>query len=389
MEDLNILPLQRLLELRPCDRTGSYLSQIVAGTVKVAFFQSLSPEVHTACCKVMRLKQFAPGQIVFHKGDAGDSFCVILSGSVHVLIPSPSAVSLDSIRPVATLFAGQSFGELALLHNKERAATIQTAEFTSLAVLEKSDFARILHRIEETKLRNKFIFISSLKVFSGWPESQMWKLVYFFQESLYTKGQIVYKQGDLADKVYVSLSGEFEYRQEIEGIKQAVLAVIGSKELFGEREVVAGTGRENSCICASQLGKVYFILKEDFLRFYQRKSTVRWIKRVAEEEEKWLHQRKSQIIKAEEAKNSVNLHIFGEKGKFQHSELSLNLKENLKKFSNLSKGSDSSSARTCRPQLLSLSEYSVRLPQGKARKHRDVRTRKRFAALRYSSLELH
>ena len=344
MESQSLSALMRLLELRPSERSARDLQEIVAATANIKFFASISTDVHTACCKVMRLVEYPASAVVFNKGDPGDSFCIILSGSVNALIPPNATTPLAGLKPVAVLSMGQAFGELALLHNKDRAATIQTRENTLLAVLEKADFTRILHRIEEKRLRSKAEFLRSLRAFAEWSELRMERLVYFFQELTCSKGQIVYRQGDLPDNVYVTLSGEFQFRQDLAGSKSAlllrknegVLTVIGAKELFGEREALSGQKRQNTCVCSSQTASLYFIPKEDFIRFYQKESTQTCIQRVIDEKERWLHQRKSQLLKAEEVINAVNVQTSPEaKSTFQHSSASLSLKRDLQKFSNM------------------------------------------------------
>lgn len=334
-----------LLEMRPNERSAKQLQDLRAATAHIKFFQSLSADLHTACCKVMHLAEYQAGEVVFSKGDPGDSFCIIISGSVNALIPPNSTTPLTSLRPVCILSIGQAFGELALLHNKDRAATIQTRSPTSLAVLNKADFTRILHRFEEKRLHSKVQFFRSLPAFAEWSEARMERLVYFFQETACVKGQVVYRQRDLPDHVYVTIAGEFQFRQDLAGTKsanslrknEAVLKVIGAKELFGEREVISGESRQSSCVCCSQSGSLYFIPKEDFLKFYTKKSTQSCLQRVNDEKERWLHQRQSQILKAEEVISAVNLQGSPEaRAAFRHSSSSLCLKRDLQKFSNLS-----------------------------------------------------
>ncbi len=61
-------------------------------------------------------------QVVFRQGDEGSEFFIILSGSVNVSI-ADSVSGYDTT--VATLYSGDSFGELALIQtNCKRAATV-------------------------------------------------------------------------------------------------------------------------------------------------------------------------------------------------------------------------------------------------------------------------
>ena len=69
---------------------------------------------------------------------------------------------------MATLDAGKSFGELALIMQKPRAATIKCIEDTFFATLDKSDFEASLSRIEKKRMIKLADFMSSLPCFSSW-----------------------------------------------------------------------------------------------------------------------------------------------------------------------------------------------------------------------------
>jgi CRP-like cAMP-binding protein len=76
-------------------------------------------------------KSFAAGETVFSQGDAGDLYWVIEQGSV--------TVSIDGVA-TSTLAAGEGFGEIALLRDVPRAATITAAEDVALYSLDRDDF---------------------------------------------------------------------------------------------------------------------------------------------------------------------------------------------------------------------------------------------------------
>ena len=74
---------------------------------------------------------------------------------------------VDSLIEVNTLCVGASFGELALLSHKPRAATIICKENCEFAVLEKEDFLKILKISEEKKLFEEMAFFAKLNIFKG------------------------------------------------------------------------------------------------------------------------------------------------------------------------------------------------------------------------------
>ena len=88
-------------------------------------------------------------------GSIGTTFYIILKGSVEIWVNIPKQVDeimvdgkkvpkIDMVLTnVKVLNSGESFGELALMDNRPRAATIKCKENCHLAVLEKNKFNKI------------------------------------------------------------------------------------------------------------------------------------------------------------------------------------------------------------------------------------------------------
>ena len=79
----------------------------------------------------LRHEHYEPGQAVFHQGDVGDSVFVIIDGSAEVLRGSTR---------VASLGAGEVFGEMALLGGNVRSATVRCLESMTILRLPRRDF---------------------------------------------------------------------------------------------------------------------------------------------------------------------------------------------------------------------------------------------------------
>ncbi len=80
---------------------------------------------------------FPAGQIICQENDPGESFYIILKGSVEVL-------SQRSDKYIATLHEGEFFGEISLLLGVPRSATVRTVEDTILFVVEHEDMQKLL-----------------------------------------------------------------------------------------------------------------------------------------------------------------------------------------------------------------------------------------------------
>lgn len=88
---------------------------------------------------------FEPGDLIFKEGDIGDYLYIITQGSVNVI---------KDEKVVASLKKGEFFGEIALLNNRKRTATIRAAEPTDVLALKKSDFGALIANFKD--LRDTF-----------------------------------------------------------------------------------------------------------------------------------------------------------------------------------------------------------------------------------------
>ena len=82
---------------------------------------------------------------LLQQGDEGDAFYVIHTGKVGVYSKIKNEISNEySMKFMAELKQGDSFGELSLLYGEKRSATIVSLVPTDLIVLDKANYERIV-----------------------------------------------------------------------------------------------------------------------------------------------------------------------------------------------------------------------------------------------------
>lgn len=91
---------------------------------------------------------YAPGEVVLHEGDDGDRVFLVIDGAVDVLAPGEQLGGHVNAR----LEAGQMFGELALLTDSPRSATVVAVGPTQLMVVDRTTFQDQLRRSPEAAL---------------------------------------------------------------------------------------------------------------------------------------------------------------------------------------------------------------------------------------------
>ncbi len=106
---------------------------------KVSYFQQCSDvELRQVIEKGYR-KKLASGEIICKENDPGDSFYIILSGAVEVVVESIS-------QQVAIRTTGEFIGEMSLLMGSPRTATLRTVEETILFVVDRNNLQSLLQK---------------------------------------------------------------------------------------------------------------------------------------------------------------------------------------------------------------------------------------------------
>jgi CRP/FNR family transcriptional regulator, cyclic AMP receptor protein len=100
----------------------------------IALFEELDPEARTAIAPWFEVQDVSPGVKLTGEGAAGYSFFVLRSGS--------ATVTINGIQ-VRALGAGDFFGELAILGDGRRTATVTTDSPSQVLVLFGTEFRQL------------------------------------------------------------------------------------------------------------------------------------------------------------------------------------------------------------------------------------------------------
>jgi transcriptional regulator with AAA-type ATPase domain/polyferredoxin len=111
---------------------------------KIRFLRDIPSESLEGVARHASFVDFSAGSTVFRAGDPGDTFYVIHTGRVEVLLDQTAG---DGSRPVALLGPGDCFGEMALLTGEPRSATIRVLEESRLLAVRRGDFTELISDI--------------------------------------------------------------------------------------------------------------------------------------------------------------------------------------------------------------------------------------------------
>lgn len=244
--------------------------RLLAGT---GFFRDLRlPELQALASQLVE-QRLEAGQTVIREAEVGDRFYLIAEGTAE-------AVQGPEERRLSEMTAGDGFGEIALLRDVARTATVRALTEIRLLSLDRAHFhrwaservaatARLREDLEE---REK---LARMPVFANLASAQLAQLVSRMSIRRLAAGETVFRQGEPGDRFYVVTEGEAQ--AEIDGRPVRRYAPGG---FFGELALL--TRRPRSATVRALTDLVLYSLAPADLNVLLRASADRaWLKEQA------------------------------------------------------------------------------------------------------------
>ena len=107
---------------------------------KLSLFAELDDQELAVIAGVAKTRRYAKDDVIFHADEMGDVFCVIREGKVKITMNSPEGKEII----LAMMGPGEFFGEMALLDDAPRSATVVALEPLEVVTIWRTDFLQIL-----------------------------------------------------------------------------------------------------------------------------------------------------------------------------------------------------------------------------------------------------
>ncbi len=111
---------------------------------QIPLFESMLDSERTQITTLLQRRSLQKGEILFHKGDQGSEFFIIIKGLIKIGVSNRVG---DEVT-LAHLREGDFFGEMALLDEQPRSANAAALEESLLYVLDRNDFFPFLFKNE-------------------------------------------------------------------------------------------------------------------------------------------------------------------------------------------------------------------------------------------------
>ena len=114
---------------------------------KVPIFRGIEPAKLRLLAFISERMSFDPGENVCEQGEAGDAAYVIMGGVADVVVNTPQGE-----RPVAEVSQNDFVGEIAILCDVPRTATIRARSELNVLTISKENFLKLLQEFPDMGL---------------------------------------------------------------------------------------------------------------------------------------------------------------------------------------------------------------------------------------------
>nr|XP_060634358.1 cAMP-dependent protein kinase type II-beta regulatory subunit isoform X1 [Anolis sagrei ordinatus] len=228
-------------------KTDDQRNRLQEACKDILLFKNLDPEQMSQVLDAMFEKSVEGGEHVIDQGDDGDNFYVIDWGTYDIYVKCEGVG-----RCVGTYDNRGSFGELALMYNTPRAATIIATSPGAVWGLDRVTFRRIIVKNNAKKRRMYESFIESLPFLKSLELSERLKVVDVIGTKIYKDGEQIIAQGDMADCFFIIESGEVKItmkrkgKQDVDENEAVEITRYTRGQYFGELALVTNKPRAAS-----------------------------------------------------------------------------------------------------------------------------------------------
>ncbi|KAG8007794.1 cAMP-dependent protein kinase type II-alpha regulatory subunit [Nibea albiflora] len=169
----------------------------------ILLFKTLEQEQFSEVLDAMFEVLVKPQEHIIDQGDDGDNFYVIEKGVYDIFVQKDGGSVC-----VGKYDNKGSFGELALMYNTPRAATIVATQEGALWGLDRATFHRLIVKNNAKKRRMYEAFIECVPLLKSLELSERMKIVDVLGARAFKDGERLIAQGEEADCFYIVESGE-------------------------------------------------------------------------------------------------------------------------------------------------------------------------------------
>uniref|UniRef100_A0A182P6H1 cGMP-dependent protein kinase n=1 Tax=Anopheles epiroticus TaxID=199890 RepID=A0A182P6H1_9DIPT len=206
----------------------------------------------------MYSREFRKGEYVIHEGEAGSHLYVSASGEFEVIKDG---------KVLGVMGPGRAFGELAILYNCTRTASIRVLCDSRVWVLDRRVFQQIMMRTGMQRIEENVNFLKSVPLLKHLSNDVLTKIADVLEVEFYPAGAFIIRQGAAGDTFFLISQGTVKVTQRLPGRSvDEEIRILVRGEYFGEQALIREDKRTANIIAMSPGVECLTLDRESFTK---------------------------------------------------------------------------------------------------------------------------
>ena len=238
---------------------GSKTTAIIKKALKNHFLFEKAPDFDALLDALQPLDATAGDCIIWEGDNHGEKFFVLEEGKCCV-VKDDCILSFQQV-------AGSAFGELALIHNAPRAATVRCLTPCKLWYVERMNFRRILSNLEASLRDTQVKFLRQISLFGDLSEATLFNIAESMNLVKFDDGQLIIKQDEVGEEFFLIRRGTVLVTQKMKNSDEdKVLARCGPGDYFGELALLKNEPRQANVVASGEV-ELFALNRVNFNKF--------------------------------------------------------------------------------------------------------------------------
>jgi len=240
-------------------KTPEQRQRLKEAVCHILLFRTLEAKQIDQVLDAMWEKTVNQGETIIQQGDDGDNFYVIDNGTYEIYVSKEA----DYQNPIKVGEYNQtgSFGELALMYNQPRSATITASTDGILWVMGRQTFRKLVLKHAFRKRQMYERFLHDLEILQSLTDYERSNVADALIPIEYGENDVIIKQGDQGDRMFFIEDGECDIYMNEKFHKR-----LGKGEYFGELALLNHEPRSATVVAASAKVRLASLEVESFER---------------------------------------------------------------------------------------------------------------------------
>ena len=223
-------------------KTDDEMARLKEAMGNAFLFRSLDPDQSHKVAMALVPQDFKAGETVITEGEeVANHFYVVEKGILDCFKKNSSTGQNEKVFEYDNSGA---FGELALLYNQPRAATVTARTDSKLWALDRATFQLIVVRAAYKKRQLYMEIMNKIDFLSELTEYERQNVCDALQAKYYNDGDVILRQGDAADGLYFMEAGRVRaYRRDTPDAEETEVGQAEPGGYFGELALITDSPR--------------------------------------------------------------------------------------------------------------------------------------------------